>query len=107
MSGIKVASGELVKNKGGPAGVSCSGVAPGYVDLSSLEHDLIELVGCKFHQIDEIDSGKWPGQYDITKWIDKYQGKQNLPPHVVELNNFRNEVDQFVSLIMSVIQKHT
>lgn len=32
MSGIKVASGELVKDKAGAASVSCSGVAPGYDD---------------------------------------------------------------------------
>ena len=31
MSGMKVASGELIKDKDGGASVSCSGEAPGYV----------------------------------------------------------------------------
>ena len=75
----------------------------GYVDL---KQDLTELVGCKFHQLDELNKGKSPTEYDITKWIDKYRGTQNLPPYTVELNNFRIEVDQFVTLIMSAINRH-
>ena len=87
--------------------VRCSAAMPGYVDLSSIEREMVELVGAKFHQIDEINKGKWPDEYDITKWVDKYKGKTNLPPHVVELNNFRTEVNHFVAMIMFVIQRHT
>ena len=79
----------------------------GSVDLGSIQHDLTELVGCKFYQIDESNEGRWHGEYDIAKWADRYRGIQNLPKHTVELNNFRNEVDQFVSMIMMVIQKNT
>ena len=75
----------------------------GYADLNQ---DLTELVGCEFHRIDELNKGKLETEYDVTKWIGKYRGTQNLPPYTVELNNFRLEVDQFVTLIMSVINRH-
>jgi hypothetical protein len=77
---------------------------PCYVGL---HRELTELVGVKFHQIDELNKGKLPTEYDITKWVDKYQGRKDLPPHMVELNNFRYDVDHFVSMIMMIVQRNT
>ena len=54
MSGMEVASGELVKDKAGAAGVSCSGVAPGYVQLCShckkeIPEQMVQQGGCHMH----------------------------------------------------------
>ena len=77
---------------------------PGY---EQLHRDLVELVGAKFYQIDQLYSGKYPDGYDITKWVEKYRGRTDLPPNMVELNNFKNEVDSFVSMIMMIVQRNT
>jgi len=88
-------------------GPTCQRAAACYVDLLSIEHDLVELVGCKFHQIDEHNKGKLPAEYNLSEWINKYKGKQDLPPYTVELNSFRYEVNAFVAMILSVIKRHT
>ena len=52
MSGIEVASGELVKDKAGAANDSCSGVAPGYVPAEIL--DLVRFMAKTWAEVDKF-----------------------------------------------------
>ena len=73
---------------------------------TTIEQELIELVGAKFYQLDQLYRGKHPTEYDITEWVKMYRGREDLQPPFIELNTFRNEVNNFVSLLMSVISRH-
>lgn len=73
------------------------------MDLKKLKEDITEIVGARTYSMREILSGKYPGEYDISKWREEYIGNQNLPPYHIELNHFKTEVDQFTEMIMQAI----
>ena len=73
------------------------------IDKLKLREKITEIVGVRVYSMREIMSGKYPGEYDITKWREEYIGKQNLPPYVIELNHFRTEVDEFTAMIMQAV----
>ena len=73
-----------------------------------LQRQLTELVGKKFHYLDEyIYNNKLPHEIDMNRWKDKYIGRKPTHPSMLVINRFRPEVDQFVHLIMGVINEHT
>ena len=76
-----------------------------YIDKQKLSRDLTELMGCQLYSLIQQLEGKYPTEYDITKWKDKYQGRTNLPPNMVELNTFRHLTDQSVSNILWLVDE--
>ena len=74
------------------------------MDRRKLKSKITEIVGARVYSMREIMSGKYPGEYDISKWREEYRGAQNLPPYVIQLNHFKNEVDEFTVMIMNVIE---
>ena len=74
-------------------------------DLGKLKGNITEIVGSRVYSIREIMSGKYPGEYDISKWREEYIGHQNLPPNIIQFNHFRAEVDEFTAMIMKAIQE--
>jgi len=74
------------------------------MDLARLKDTIREIVGARVYSMREIMSGKYPGEYDITRWREEYRGLQNLPPYTVQLNHFKTEVDEFTAMIMQAIE---
>jgi hypothetical protein len=74
-------------------------------DKRELRDKITEIVGVRVYSMRERMSGKYPGEYDITKWKEEYMGKQDLPPYVIQLNNFRTEVDEFTAMIMQAVKE--
>lgn len=46
--------------------------------------------------------GVYPPKTDLERWRSKYIGtpEELLPPYTIEINHFKREVDQFVSMLM-------
>lgn len=84
--------------------ISKSAAMPGLgIDKRKLREKIIEIVGVRVYSMREIMSGKYPGEYDISKWREEYRGLQNLPPYTVQLNHFKTEVDEFTAMIMQAM----
>ena len=74
------------------------------INKRKLHNDLIELVGIKFHCLDEmLGNGKNITEFNIKGWKDKYLGHQSNHPHEIVINKFNPEVNQFVAMIEKTI----
>lgn len=76
------------------------------MDKYGLRNKLTELVALKFDTNDQRNEGIWPPHTDLERWKKRYQGITDLPPHMVELNMFKNDVDGFVSMLLMVIDDY-
>ena len=91
---------EKLKKQDGSAVALSAGLG---IDKRKLREKITEIVGVRVYSMREIMSGKYPGEYDTSKWREEYRGKQNLPPYVIELNHFKTEVDEFTAMIMQAV----
>jgi hypothetical protein len=71
----------------------------------TLRGTMTEIAGSYIYSIIERMSGKYPGEYDVSKWRDTYEGRKDLPPYCIEINNFRSEVDCLTDLIMLAVER--
>lgn len=64
-----------------------------------------EIVAMRLHAFDQLNSGVMPPNSVTKGWLERYKGtpQEELPPYTVELNNFKYEVDNFVSMLMQAI----
>ena len=65
-----------------------------------------EIVAIRLHAIDQMRNGVTPPNSVTKGYMERYIGtpKDKLPPFTVELNGFKAEVDQFVSMLMQAIK---
>ena len=75
------------------------------MDKSKLAKNFTEIVAMRLHALDQLNNGVLPPSSVTAGWRERYQGTQQeyLPPYTVELNNFKYEVDNFVSMLMLAI----
>ena len=66
-----------------------------------LNQKIKEAIAIKFHSIDEEVKGNL--DYKFSAWRDKYAGPTDLPERTVCYNRFKVQVDNFTSVIMSII----
>ena len=73
--------------------------------MNKLARKLTEIVATRLDVFEQRKDGTWPPDTDIGRGIRRYIGTPIglLPPHMVEINHFKNEVDQFVSMLMMAI----
>ena len=64
-----------------------------------------EIVAMRLHALDQLNNGILPTDSVTNGWLKRYKGtpQEELPPHTVVLNNFKCEVDNFVSMLMCAI----
>ena len=68
-----------------------------------LAEKFTEIVAMRLDVYTQREAGVWPPHTELNRWRERYMGNQNLPSPFVELNTFRNEVDNFVASLMSVV----
>ena len=79
---------------------------PKYIDL---KHELVEkfteIVAVRLDVLEQRLLGTWPPNTDIGRGVRRYAGTplDRLPPYTVEINHFKNEVDQFVAMLMRAV----
>lgn len=66
-----------------------------------------EIVAMRLDALDQRVESVWPPNTDLDRWRRRYIGLPNLPYPFVELNHFRNEVDEFVAMLMGAIDEET
>ena len=75
------------------------------MNKKKLADDFTEIVAMRIHARDQMSNGVMP-PYSVTKgWRRRYTGTppDQLPPNTVEINHFKTEVDQFVSMLMQAV----
>ncbi len=75
------------------------------MNKNKLAAEFTEIVAMRIHSIDQMRAGIMPGSSVTEGWRERYMGtpKDQLPPYTVELNHFKTEVDQFVSMLMQAV----
>ena len=72
------------------------------IDKDKLQKDLTAMVAYKFDMLEQQFEGKYPPFKN--NGLERYRGR-NLPPPYVELNTFKNEVDNHVTIIMLLVDE--
>lgn len=77
------------------------------MDKKKLCDAFTEIVAMRVHARDQLANGVMPPQSVTQGYIERYRGipEKELPPNMVEFNHFKNEVDQFVAMLMSAVDK--
>lgn len=75
------------------------------IDLRQLSEKFTEIVALRLDLWEQRNDGVWPPYTDLNRYKARYIGtpKNQLPPYTVEINLFKTEVDQFVSMLMAEI----
>jgi hypothetical protein len=75
--------------------------------MRKLRDDLTELVAMRLHAYDARVRGVPPFESVTKGWEKRYRGMSNseLPRNYVGMNFFRENVDEFVAMIMTVVSK--
>ncbi len=70
-----------------------------------LAEKFTEIVAMRLHAIDQMNNGVMPPNSVTSGYMERYRGtpQEQIPPYTVELNNFKIEVDQFVSMLMQAV----
>lgn len=75
------------------------------MNKARLAEKFTEIVAIRLDVFDQRKDGVWPPDTDLGRWKRRYIGtpKDELPPYKIELNHFKIEVDEFVSMLMLAI----
>jgi hypothetical protein len=70
-----------------------------------LAEKFTRIVAMRLHTIDQMNKGITPPNSVTKGYIERYRGipQENLPPYVIEINNFKLEVDEFVAMLMQAV----
>ena len=75
------------------------------MDKRRILESFTEIVAMRLHAFDQLNNGVMPPSSVTKGWLERYKGtpQEDLPPNHVELNHFKYEVDNFVSMLMMAI----
>lgn len=75
------------------------------INKSELADKFREIVAIRLDVFDQIKDGIWPPNTDLKRWQKRYKGTpaNELPPYCIEINHFKIEVDEFVSMLMQAV----
>lgn len=75
------------------------------INKSELANKFTEIVAIRLDVFDQRKDGIWPPNTDLNRWEKRYKGtpSSELPPYCIEINHFKIEVDEFVSLLMQAV----
>ena len=69
-------------------------------------HDVFtEIVAIRLDTYEQRLNGIWPPDTNLDRWKHRYFGisEKDLPPYTVEINHFRIEVQNFVSMLIQAV----
>lgn len=72
-----------------------------------LAESFTEIVAMRLHAFDQLNKGVVPPNSVTAGFRERYRGtpQELLPPYTVELNHFKYEVDNFVSMLLRAVDE--